>query len=133
MFLTKTKAGHFIPSDDKSYLEAQKIPVGGEIKGVKARNIKFLRKYFALISLGYENTDTKDSKEIYRMKIQMKAGFIEWSTDKDGEPLPFPESISFEKMSEDRFNEVFDAVLEIISGDLDVSKEGVEEELMGFY
>lgn len=92
-----------------------------------------MKKYFALLKLGFDNIDTQDSKEIHRMKIQMRAGFVVWSNDKEGKPHPFPESISFDKMSESRFNEVYDSVLKVISEDLGTDTDTINAEIEGFY
>lgn len=133
MFLMKQKNGSYIPAYESDYELSRKIAPGTEVKATKARNPMFHRKYFALLNLGFNNNDTKDSFDLYRMKIQMKAGFVIWTKDKEGKAFPLPESISFEKMNEERFNEVFNAVLNIISTELDLTKPEIESEIQGFY
>lgn len=133
MYLTKNKVGHFIPSDDQSYTEAQKIPVGSEIKGVKARNIKFHRKAFALLNMAFENQDKFEVFEVYRKVMIIRAGFYDEAPTKHGEVYFIPKSLSFENMSATDFEAWFEATLNIVSKDLESSPEDINAELQGFY
>lgn len=132
-FLTKRKDGVFIPSDSEAMDFCGKIPVGDEVKISLARNPKFHRKFFALLKLGFENQERLDTMEKYRMVTIMKAGFFEIVPNKNGEPYYIPQSIAFEKMDEEKFNKLFDAVLGVISKQLESSPEALTSELANFY
>jgi hypothetical protein len=100
------------------------------------RNLKFHKKYFALIELGFDNQDRYKSKDHYRKLMQMKAGFYEVvKTDKG--LLPLPLSISFDSMEEYEFQDLYNRVIEQIALNLglgdDILKREVEEKLNGFY
>jgi len=133
MYLVKLGNGHYTPSDDKSQEESQKIPVGSEIKGVKARNIKFHRKSFALLNLGYNNQDKFESFEVYRKVIIIRAGFYDEAPTKDGEVYFIPKSLSFENMSANDFEAWYEATLNILSKDLETKPEEINAEIQGFY
>ena len=133
MYLTKLATGQYTPSDDKSHEESQKIKVGSEIKGVKARNIKFHRKAFALLNLGFNNQDKFESFEVYRKVIIIRAGFYDEAPTKDGEVYFIPKSLSFENMSANDFEAWYEATLNIVSKDLETSTDDINAELQGFY
>jgi len=133
MFLTKTKSGAYLPTYPSDHEESSKIPVGGEVKATQARNVDFHRKGFALLNLGFQNQDKQENFDIYRQIITMKAGFVLWGKDKEGKPYPFPESLAFNSMSAKRFQEWYDATLNVISKESELNKADIESELSGFY
>lgn len=133
MFLVKLASGNYTPSDDKSHEESSKIAVGTEIKGVKARNIKFHRKAFALLNLGFENQDKFELFEVYRKVIMIRSGYFDEAPTKDGEVYYIPKSLSFENMSANDFDAFYESALTVISGDLETAPEVVNEQLSGFY
>jgi len=133
MYLTKLATGQYAPSDDKSHEESQKIAVGTEIKGVKARNIKFHRKAFALLNLGYNNQDKFESFEVYRKVIIIRAGFYDEAPTKDGEVYFIPKSLSFENISANDFEAWYEATLDILSKDLETAPDDINAEIQGFY
>lgn len=133
MFLVKLASGNYIPSDDKSYEESSKIAVGTEIRGVKARNIKFHRKAFALMNLGFSNQDKFESFEVYRKVIIIRAGYFDEAPTKHGEVYYIAKSLSFENMSANDFDTFYESALNVISGDLETAPELVIEQISGFY
>jgi len=132
MYLTKLGNGHYTPSDDKSHEESQKIKVGSEIKGVKARNIKFHRKAFALLNLGFSNQDKFEQFEVYRKVMIIRAGFYDEAPIAKGVYF-IPKSLSFEKMSATDFESWYEATLDILSKDLETKPEDINAEIEGFY
>ena len=133
MFLVKLQNGQYSPSDDKSHDESQKIAVGTEIKGVKARNIKFHRKAFALLNLGFENQEKFELFEVYRKVIIIRSGFYDEAPTKDGEVYFIPKSLSFENMSANDFEAWYDATLNVISRDLETAPDVINEQIQGFF
>ena len=133
MYLTKTKAGHFIPSDDQSYEEAKKIGVGEEVKGVKTRNPKFHRKCFSLMNLGFSNQDKFQSFEVYRKVIIIRSGYFDEAPTKDGEVYYIAKSLSFDSMKAEDFDKFYNAALNVIAGDLEAAPEQIKSEVEGYY
>ena len=133
MFLVKLQNGQYSPSDDKSHDESQKIAVGTEIKGVKARNIRFHRKAFALLNLGFENQEKFELFEVYRKVIIIRSGFYDEAPTKDGEVYFIPKSLSFENMSASDFEAWYDATLNVISRDLETAPDVINEQIQGFF
>ncbi len=133
MFLTKLASGQYTPSDDKSHEESQKIKVGSEIKGVKARNVKFHRKAFALMNLGFNNQERYPSFEVYRKVIIIRSGYFDEAPTKNGEVYYIAKSLSFDNMSANDFDAFYEAALNVISKDLETAPEIVNEQIAGFF
>lgn len=129
-----------VPIDDDSYDEKRKLKIGTvyecEIK-VK-RNLRFHRKYFALINCSWEflpESQTKGfrTKEIYRKWVEIQAGHCDIiQTTK--ETYKLPKSISFDSLDEASFNTLYERVKDIIWGLLChyVSQEEFERVLSTF-
>lgn len=133
MFLTKTKTGYWIPSSDADYEENKKIPIGMELKVSPARNVKFHRKAFALLNLGFENQDTYEKFEIYRKIITIRSGYYDEVIDKRGVLHFLPKSLSFEVMSAETFEKWYNDTLNVIAEDTDTLPEKIKSEIEKFF
>lgn len=118
------------PSD---YDQKRKLKLGevyeAEIKN--PRNYMFLRKFFALVNLGHENTDLDMPFETYRKYILMKAGYFKAYQTPKG-VFYEADSISFGSMEQDVFEEVYSRVLDVIIKEIGSTKEEVMKQLMEF-
>ncbi len=133
MFLTKTKQGYFIPSDDSTSEWCKKLPIGEEVKISKPRNSLFHRKAFALLNLGFENQDKYQTLEIYRKILTIRAGYYDEVPNKNGEPYYIPKSLSYESMSAENFDKWYNDTLNLISSDMKTLPETITQELNSFY
>lgn len=118
-------------SDEKKKLKLNKH-YQCEVKLI--RNPKFHAKYFALLNVGHRNSQNLDHLpfDVYRKVIIMRAGFVEvYKTDKGD--LYEPKSISFGKMSEDEFQDVYSRSLDVIVEDLGCTSEEIENEIRSFF
>lgn len=98
----------------------------------KTRNYDFHKKFFALIRKGFENTKTKiTNEEFYRHYITMKAGYYE-SVDTGTGIMILPVSISFEKMGEDEFQQLYDSAFDQIIIDIEADEVLFRNELQSF-
>ena len=123
----------FFPSSDSDFEVCKKFVEGEvyrcEIK--KPRNIKFHRKFFALLQYVFENQDKYDNIEDLRVEIELKAGnYIEHITTK-GKMVYIPKSLKFERMDnvefENLYNKAIDVILKhFICGD---TKENIENQV----
>lgn len=107
---------------DEDYEELKKVKVGSVVKAkiVMPRNVKFHRKFFALINAAWDclteqqHTNLR-SKEAFREQLLIVSGFSEPVFDLNGNKfLERAKSISFAKMDEPAFNEVYSRVLDTI-------------------
>jgi hypothetical protein len=122
------------PLYDEDFDEKKKLKVGEvyRAKIVRPRNIKFHRKFFALIKIGHENTKSVEMPlDAYRKYAIMKSGFIDLYATPKG-TLILPKSIAFDSMTEDEFEQVYNKVLDFIIKDTEATKEDIENNLIDF-
>lgn len=145
--LVKDK-NHFIPAGQSDMVKCMKIGQGEIIRcrSVDQRNVKFLRKYWALVDIILQNLPepveedliknhqfrikTKDDVHFY---IKIKNGFVEKKyVGKDGNIAWFPKSISFDKMNEVEFEEFFSKAVDTACELLTVESDELIKEIMDF-
>ena len=107
---------------DEDYEQLRKIKVGSVVKAniVSPRNVKFHRKFFSLIRAAWDCLTEQQrinlrSVETFREQLLITSGFSEPLYDLNGQKfLERAKSISFAKMDEPAFNEVYSKVLDTI-------------------
>lgn len=119
-------------SDDFRKLSKLKLGDIYEVTTRSLRNPEFHRKFFALIKIGFDNTKLKfPDVQIYRYYITLKAGYyVKVETPKGVAYIP--KSISFDKMEQSEFEDLYNAVLQQIILDIGATKEVIENELSNF-
>lgn len=95
-----------------------------EVDIKQKRNLKFHRKFFAMLNIGFEafEPDQKDYKgqvavknfDRFRKDVIILAGFYDATYDIQGNLKLEAHSISFGKMSEDEFNKVYNACCNVL-------------------
>jgi hypothetical protein len=122
IFLLNTPSG-LKPLYDDDFSEKKKLKIGetyvAEIKLV--RNPKFHALFMALVNLSWEYLDErnqkgfKNNKELWRKYLICTAGFVDvfWSP-KLHEYVEYPKSISWDKMDEAEFHDLYDRVRDIV-------------------
>lgn len=131
------------PLYDADFDEKKKLRVGVVYRATirQPRNIDFHRKYFALINCAWEYQPEqvqaffKNNVELFRKTLQMSAGFCErvFSIERN-EWVDIPTSISFSKMDnltfEELYSKVFDVILQVFLKH--ISREEFESNLINF-
>lgn len=121
MFVINTPRG-LVPYGDDDFEEKQKLKLG-ETYSVEIkipRNIQFHRKYFALISYAWEflnesETTAFKTKEGFRKSVEIAAGHYEPQYNILTESYDHvPKSISFSKMDEAAFSDLYRRVKDVI-------------------
>lgn len=121
IYLARTSLGLQAYSDE-DYELLHKIKVGSVVKAkiVLPRNVKFHRKFFAMINAAWDCLTERQrinlrSKDTFREQLLITSGFSEPLYDMNGQKfLERAKSISFSKMDEPTFNEVYQRVLDTI-------------------
>ena len=133
LYLVKTNEGSFIPAYNSDHELAQKIKPGEIVQGkiTRPRNVEFHRKFYALLNLGFSNQEQIEDFESFRAWVTMKAGFHKRVVTDSGE-FYLPKSISFAKMDEIEFADLYSKVLDVLLKLLDTTKEDLEMELINF-
>ncbi len=132
-----------IPLYDDDYEEKRKLKIGEkysvEIK--KARNVQFHRLYFALINCAWEYLNEAQSeffhnnKTVFRKSLEVSAGHCDKVFSfKLKDWVDIPKSISFDKMSEFEFRELYERVKDVIFNTIlrTISVEEFESNLINF-
>ena len=121
VILIKHPNGGMIPATEEEAEKLKKIKVGQalncEIK--QMRNYKYLQKFMVMIKIGFDSFEpaiteykgipVQKNIERFRKDIIIAAGFYDVEAALDGSVKAVAHSISFGKMSEERFNEVYNA------------------------
>ena len=142
LLLLNTRQG-LKPMYDEDYDEKKKLKIDevyeAEIR--LPRNLKFHRKYFALLRCAWEylnekqQTFFKNDIEVFRKSLEVTGGWCEPIFDiETGEWHHAPKSISFEKMKEEEFERLYNAVRDIVFRALipQISKEEFDRALAHF-
>lgn len=139
----KNTASGLIPLYDEDFEEKRKLKIGKDyLAEVKlARNLKFHRKYFALINCAWEYQNEqiqaafRGKKDIFRKSLEVTAGHCERIFNcKLNSWVDVPKSISFESMSEEEFSDLYERVKDVLWAAFlkGVTREEFEENLANF-
>lgn len=128
---------------DADYDEKKKLKIGEVYKAniTKERNVDFHRKYFALMNCAWAYLNEKEteffhgSQDSFRKTVQVAAGFYTpIFSIKRGEWIEEPKSISFDKMDEFEFRDLYEKVKTVLYNVFlkSVSIEEFERNLINF-
>jgi hypothetical protein len=136
--LVKTKRG-FIPATEEDREKIGKIEHGEVVmcESSDARSKGHHRKFFAMIKLCWDNLPEQLDKHFptpddLRYELIRRAGFYTQYTDFKGNVVYRPESIRFDSMGQERFNDLYDRVLDVACKELYFDKEDMLNELQEF-
>ncbi len=142
LLLLNTKQG-LKPMYDEDYDEKKKLKIDevyeAEIR--LPRNLRFHRKYFALLRCAWEYINErqqsffKDDLEVFRKSLEVTSGWCEPCYNLSMQTwLHTPKSISFEKMKEDEFNILYNKVRDILFSAIipNITKEEFDKNLKNF-
>lgn len=134
IYLQRTLRG-LIPLDDTDKEKINKIPfdVALEYDVKVPRNIKFHRKYFAMMNLAFENQDEFKNFQIFREAVIIGAGFFDKVQRLHGEEIIVAKSISFANMDNEQFEQLYTACIDTIIDYFNFTKKDFESELAMFY
>ena len=136
IFLSKTANNFLRPCDEDAHRYIKSLDIGQDIrcKVTKARNLKFHRKYMALLRHAFECFEPQDVEipahiaahgitpeknfDRFRKDIAILSGFYTASIRVNGDIQMEAKSIAFANMSEDEFavlyNKTIDTILKYV-------------------
>lgn len=128
--LVKTIQGGFAPADEESEQAIAKYGAGEIVSCIvhRARNYRFFRKWWSMIGFAYgiwthrfdgqgvmyHGMPVLPSKNRFRKDVTILAGFYEPTYRFDGSMRLEAQSISFESMSEETFEQLYDKSIDVI-------------------
>jgi len=134
-FYAQIKNRKILPLHDSDNEEVQKLKADKDykFKVTAPRNYKFHKKLFALINLGYQNSDHGDMNfEEFRAYVTMKAGYYTKVTSFSGE-FYLPKSINFASMDNLEFEKLYSSSINVIIKIIGCTTEDIENELINFF
>jgi len=125
--LVKTADGALTPADEHARALVERLKVGQGVRASirRARNVRFHRKVFALFKLAfdvwepitpleYKGLPVAKDFDRFRKDMTILAGFYKAVYNARSEVRLEAESLSFSSMDEERFEQVFRAVLTVV-------------------
>lgn len=138
MRLIKTSNG-LIPYTDEDADDYRRVGIGDilKAKALDERNVLHHRKFFALINVVFDNMPEQydrhfPTRDDLRHELIKRAGFYNEYTDLKGKKQFRAESMSFDNMSQKRFEELYDRVLDVVVKWFAFDREILESEIMQF-
>lgn len=126
LVLTKAPNGTLVPADPQAAEYIAKLKLGAGVRATvkQQRNPRFHRKFFALLNVAFDAWDPVEATykgqavgknfEQFRNDITVLAGFYEMAVNLRGETRLTAKSISFANMSQDEFDELYNATVNVI-------------------
>lgn len=133
--VTKSNSG-LKPSYDSDMEIYVKIQLGEtfEIEYKKPRNVKFHRKFFALIKLAFENQEQYKLIDSLRSDLTIEAGYSYEETNFiTGQVITKAKSISFASMCDIEFSKLYDSVKLVIINWLGITDKEISENIEQYF
>lgn len=115
LWLTR-KMDMLVPANEQSLEALRKLKQGEWYKAevTMPRNLKHLRKYFALLAAVYPHQTMWPTFRKFRAKFEEALGHGEYYVNGRGERYFENESIAFGAMQQDEFDEFYEKAVELI-------------------
>lgn len=134
IYIVKQLNNTFKVAYDSDYERLKKIKVGEvyecEIK--QPRNLKFHKKYFALVKMLFDNQERYNDMEELRRDLTIEAGFYNERANFHGEIIREAKSISFAKMSQSDFDDLYNKTIDVICQYFNFEKQDILDNLESF-
>jgi len=124
-----------IPLFDSDYEALKKCKKGTELsfEVKQKRNIQFHRKFFALINMVYDNQEVFNNIDHLRKELTIASGFYDTYTNFEGQERKEAKSISFSKMDDIEFSELYskfcDTVIRVMGWNTEMIEQNIESYL----
>ena len=122
---------HLIPTDPDSQTIVSKMPQGKVMrcKYTFMRNAAFHRKGFNMLHQMFDMQEHFEQFEPFRKWLVMKAGFFKVIEAPNGYQIFEPESLSWGSMDNERFEKVYNALIDTFLQEFghDISREEFEQ------
>lgn len=127
-YFRKLPGGTLVPDDDSTAEYLQKIKNGAVLGGefAQPRNYEFHKRYFALLNLGFEAWEPIEREhnglpvvknfERFRKDVAIASGFYELTVNLKGETRAEAKSISFARMDDIEFNDLYQKTITLFLG-----------------
>lgn len=120
---------------NSDYDKIKKLKLGEEYQCEikQPRNLKFHRKFFALINLLFQNQELYVSSDRLRKDLLIAAGFYQDWIDLNNEKQREAKSISFAKMKQEEFDQMYTKVIDVIVHHFNFNKQDIIDNVEQYY
>lgn len=140
LLLVKTMGPSLRAADPEAEVAIKALAAGEVVRArvTKPRNGRFHRRFFAMLSLVFENQEAFTDREQFRKACLIEAGYYTDVKLLDGTVSREAQSMSFTAMDELTFRQVYNAVVNVILAkvlpgmDFETLESEVEQQMMGF-
>jgi hypothetical protein len=132
--LIKTLSG-FKLAYNSDYELAKKIPLNEPIiyEWKKPRNLKFHKKFFALLNLVFENQDQYNNLDHLRKDLTISAGYYDLRLNIEGVEIREAKSISFAKMTDTEFSDYYNRIIDVVVKWLGIDKDDIIQNINQYF
>jgi len=120
---------------NSDYELAKKVPLNEpiEFEFTKKRNLKFHKKFFALLNMVYENQEQYNNIEHLRKDLTISAGYYDLRFNIEGVEVKEAKSISFAKMDDTEFSEFYNRIVDVVVKWLGIDKQEIIENIEQYF
>lgn len=129
---TGDKMDALVCAGDSAEFDKLKINEDHMIQIKRVRSPAHHRKYFALLKLCFENQEEIEDAENFRKIFQMRCGLVDIVETKTGRAF-LPRSISFDKMDQTQFEDLWRKALDQAWESLGMSEDEIRLNLSDFF
>lgn len=134
ILLVRTLSG-FKTAYDSDFELSKKIKLNEiyEFEFKQPRNLKFHRKFFALINMVFQNQEQYTNIEHLRKDLIIESGNYDLRHDLNGVEIREAKSISFAQMDEIQFSELYNSVVDVIVKYFNFDKQDIIDNVSQYY
>ena len=127
IILTKFRNTLF-PADENAERALKKVKDGLDIlvDYKPKRNVKFHRKFFAMINILFQNQEKYKNREDLLIEMKLKTGWYKEHVTLKGNIIYIPKSMSFDKMDDLKFGEFYQKCIDVALQSFNISEETAE-------
>ena len=109
VWVKRTQLGTLVPANSQSEQELKRLPVDEwRLASIRLpRNLKHHRKWMALLQAVFPHQDEWPTFKSFRRAVKKALGLGEWIESKSGHREFEEDSIAFDKMEQDEFDQFY--------------------------
>ena len=120
-------------NSDYELIKKLKLNTEYQVEIKQPRNYRFLKKFFTLINMVYENQETYNNIDDLRHDLIVSAGYYRKTINMQGVEVKRANSVSFSKMNETQFSELYNSVIDVVVKWLGFDKEDIKTNIEQYF
>lgn len=136
IYLIRTLSNNLKAAYESDYDSLKKFPLNEpfKVEYKKQRNAKFHRKFFSMVKLVFDNQEVYNNIDHLRKHLTIASGFYELVYDLEtGQEYKEAKSISFSKMDETEFSELYNRFIDTVHKYFGIDKQDLINEIDQYF